>query len=107
MIFAVFLAVCLALVYTVLAVRQLYTLRDGDGDGPVAGAGRWRTGWLAARSGPMPQAVPADQRLARAESDAVHRLLRGELSRAGYVAAMAELAARDAAERPLDVPTTP
>ena len=97
-------AALLALIYTVLVIRQLRSLRDGGE--PTAGARPWLAVWLAARFGQMPEAVPADQRLARAESDAVYRLVRGELSRAGYLAAMAELAARDAAEHPLDVPTT-
>lgn len=97
-------AALLALTYLVLVVRQLRSLRD-DG----ATATRMRPGpsaRLAARFGHMPEAVPVDRRLAHAESDAVQRLLRGELSRQGYLAAMAGLAARDAAEHPLDVPTS-
>jgi hypothetical protein len=95
-------AALLALTYIVLVIRQLRSMYDGE---PAAGANPRLTSRLAARFGQMPEAVPADQRLARAESDAVHRLVRGELSRARYLATMAELAARDAAEHPLDVPT--
>lgn len=97
-------AVLLALAYFMLVVHQLRSLRDSGG--PAVGAGPRRTVWLAARFGQMPEAVPVDRRRARAESDTVRRLVRGELSRGGYRAAMAELAARDAAEHPLDVPTS-
>jgi hypothetical protein len=57
--------------------------------------------WLAARFGPLPEPGDAGDRLARSERRATHRLLRGELDPAGYRAAMAEVAARDAAQRPL------
>jgi hypothetical protein len=50
--------------------------------------------------------VGSRRRRARAESDTLQRLVRGELSQSGYLAAMAELAARDAVEHPLDVPTS-
>ncbi|WP_327004416.1 hypothetical protein OHA72_56865 [Dactylosporangium sp. NBC_01737] len=94
----------LALTYVVLIARQLRSL--GDGGEQAAGAAPRRTVWLAARFGQMPEAVPVDRRRARAESDAVQLLVRGELSQSGYLAAMAELAARDAVEHPLDVPTS-
>ncbi len=100
---AMILAALLALAYVVLVVRQLRTL---DGGEPGTGAGPRPSVWLAARFGQMPEAVPGDRRLARAESDAVQRLVRGELGREGYQATMAALAARDAAEHPLDVPTS-
>lgn len=92
----------LALAYVVLIVGQLRTLDD---DGPAAGAKPPLAARLAARFGQMPEAVPADRHLARAESDAVDRLMRGELGRAGYQAALADLACRDAAQHPLDVPS--
>lgn len=84
-------------------VRRLRPPRDGE---PAGTPSPWRTMWLTARCGQVPETVPADRHLARAGSDAADRLMRGELSRAGYQAAMTAIAARDALADPFDVSTT-
>ena len=54
--------------------------------------------WLASRFGPLPPARGRDG-LADAEWDAIEGLLRGDLQREAYRAAMADVAARSATTR--------
>lgn len=68
-------------------------------------AGRpWLAVWLVARFATMPEAVPIDRRLSTTECEKARELMRGSLPRVGYQAAMAAVAARDAAVHPLRVP---
>ncbi|MFG2045317.1 hypothetical protein [Dactylosporangium sp. NPDC048998] len=91
-------AALIALVYAALICAHAAAIRRRR----LRGAYEPRAArWLAARFGPLPEPGAAEDRLARAERRTTDRLLRGELDPAEYRAAMAEVAALEAEERPL------
>ncbi|WP_433221090.1 hypothetical protein ACQP00_19610 [Dactylosporangium sp. CS-047395] len=82
-----------ACTYAVLIALHVAAIRHDRG---VAGANRPRVArWLAASG---------ERRRARRESNAVQRRIDGELDKAAYQVTMAQIAAQDAIERPLQVP---
>lgn len=88
-------ATIIATVYVALIAMHVLAIRGGERPGE-----RYRpriARWLAAGD---------ERRRGRAETDATHRLLAGSLDRASYRAAMAAMAAQDAAEHPVEIPKT-
>jgi hypothetical protein len=88
-------ATIIAAVYAALIAMHVLAIRGGEPSGE-----RYRPQiaiWLAAGE---------ERRRGRVETDAAHRLMAGSLDQASYRAALAAMAAQDAAEHPLQIPKT-
>ena len=91
----IIVATVIAAVYIALITLHVLAIH---GDPQATGRHRPRIAiWLATRE---------ERRRGRAESDAARRLMAGALDQASYRAAMAAMAAQDAAEHPVEVPNT-
>jgi hypothetical protein len=103
MVTALLVAALFAAVYLTLIALHVTAIRHHAGQGRIE---RPRLAvWLAAHLRPGPQdRVPADAGLARAEREAVRRLLAGALDKDAYRAELACVAARDEAAHPLELP---
>ncbi|MEU0562932.1 hypothetical protein [Dactylosporangium sp. NPDC006015] len=95
MVAVMLVATSIAAVYIALIALHVQAIH---GDPPGADRHRPRLAtWLATRE---------ERRRGRAERDAAQRLMSGSLDQASYRAAMAAMAAQDAAEHPVEIPNT-
>ncbi|MEV4138811.1 hypothetical protein AB0J72_42435 [Dactylosporangium sp. NPDC049742] len=93
MVAVMLVATFIAAVYIALIALHVQAIH-GDPPGTDRRRPRIAT-WLATRE---------ERRRGRAESDAAQGLMSGSLDRASYRAAMAAMAAQDAAEHPVEIP---
>ncbi|MFF5234865.1 hypothetical protein [Dactylosporangium sp. NPDC000521] len=93
MVAVMLVATSIVAVYVALIALHVHAIH---GDPQATGRHRPRIAiWLATRE---------ERRRGRAECDAARRLMAGALDQASYRAAMAAMAAQDAAEHPVEIP---